>query len=84
VLKSDDWKKEKCTVIKKENDDDLYNFSQLKSKKKNKVYIKLNLSNHNNKKRLKKIKKMKNQASYNMICKLSNSSIQLKWQLHST
>ncbi|CAD8098099.1 unnamed protein product [Paramecium primaurelia] len=36
VLKSDDWKKEKCTVIKKDTDDDIYNFSQLKSKKKNK------------------------------------------------
>ncbi|CAD8118482.1 unnamed protein product [Paramecium sonneborni] len=36
VLKSDDWKKEKCTVIKKDNQDDIYNFSQLKSKKKNK------------------------------------------------
>ncbi|CAD8191786.1 unnamed protein product [Paramecium octaurelia] len=36
VLKSDDWKKEKCTAIKKEAEDNLYNFSQLKSKKKNK------------------------------------------------
>ncbi|CAD8119822.1 unnamed protein product [Paramecium sonneborni] len=59
--------------------DDLYNFSQLKCKLKNKVF---QFSNHSDTNNLKNIAILINQKTYNMIYKLFDFSMELKQELH--